>query len=152
MATNYVDKDALYTEICEWQDACAAAIAEGAEPPRMTNSIGKAILDTANGLGTRWNFNKYSFIDEMVLDGILAATKAIPKFNREHPAKNPFGFINFIVWRAFTTRIKLERDEHEGKMSLMLDETIEAYNTQDVDGDMNVSKSGLIETYSFNGG
>lgn len=151
MTTNYVDKEALYNEIVSWQDACKAAEEAGRPAPEMTRAIGQAILDTAQGLGTRWNFNKYSFVEEMVGDGIVAATRAVPKFDRDHPKKNPFGFLNFIIWRAFVTRIKMEREEHDGKMSLMLDETIAAYNTQDVDGDMDVSKAGLIETYSFNG-
>lgn len=149
-AAYYVDKKQLMKDICDWQDACAAAREEGRPEPQMYESIGKAIISIATNMGTRWNFSGYSWVDEMVSDGILAATRAVPKFDRSHPKENPFGFITFVVWRAFLTRIRMEKDEHEGRMSMLLDETIDAYNTQDVDGDFNLSKADLIGTYSLN--
>ncbi|ASS33940.1 late sigma transcription factor [Acidovorax phage ACP17] len=151
-SSHYVDKAQLMVDICDWQDACQAAREAGQEEPRMYESIGRAILAISTNMGTRWNFSGYSWVDEMVLDGIVAATRAVPKFDRAHPKKNPFGFLSFIIWRAFLARIKSEKEEQEGRMSMMLDETIAAYNTQDADSDIELSKSELIGTYSFNSG
>jgi len=147
--SNYIDKEGFYNEIIEWQDACKAAEAAGVEPPRMTDSIGRKIIEMAYGMGGRWNFNKYSWVDEMIGDGIEAATKAIPKFDRDHPKKNPFGFLNFVIWRAFVTRLKEENAEIAARMEMMLDETVEMFDQAEGD-DFQLSKSDMIDVYSRN--
>ena len=146
---NYVDKEALYDDIVNWQDAVASAQAAGVEPPIMPNSVGAAILEIANGMATRWNFRDYSWIDEMVGDGIEAATRAVAKFDRGHEKRNPFGFLTFVIWRAFVTRLKLEKKLHEDKMKMMLDETFEGYERGEFD-DNELSKTGMIGLYALN--
>lgn len=148
---NYIDKQELYDEIVRWQDAVAAACERGVEPPVMPDTIGRAIIEAAYGLGSRWNFKDYSWVEEMILDGIEDATKAVPKFDRNHPKKNPFGFINFVIWRAFVTRIKSEKMYHEFRRQMMLDETIDAYDRGEFDdGEFDLSKAGMIEQYTLN--
>lgn len=146
---NYVDKEALYDDIVNWQDAVALAGTTGAEPPVMPRSVGMAILEIANGMATRWNFRDYSWIDEMVGDGIEAATRAVVKFDRTHEKKNPFGFLTFVIWRAFVNRLKMEKKLHEDKMKMMLDETFDGYERGEFD-DHEISKSGMIDLYTFN--
>lgn len=146
---NYVDKEALYDDIVNWQDAVAAAEAAGTEPPVMPRSVGLAILEIANGMATRWNFRDYSWIDEMVGDGIEAATRAVVKFDRSHEKKNPFGFLTFVIWRAFVNRLKLEKKLHEDKMKMMLDENFDGYERGEFD-DNELSKNGMIGLYALN--
>ena len=146
---NYVEKEVLYEEIVRWQDARAVAIEAGEEPPVMADMIARAIMETAYGLGNRWNFKDYSWVDEMILDGIEAGMKAVAKFDRNHPKKNPFGFISFVIWRAFVIRIRSEKDFQAFKMELLLDETIDAHANGEGD-DSDVSKAGLIEQYTLN--
>lgn len=147
---NYIDKQALYDEIVKWQDETAAAVEVGQEAPPMPESVGRAIIDMSYGLSTRYNFREYSWVDEMIGDGIEAAIKAVPKFDRNHPKKNPFGFLNFIIWRAFVNRITVENNFIEFKTELMLDETVEAYNRGELDSDAQISKASMIETYTLN--
>ena len=146
---NYVDKEALYDDIVNWQDAVALAGTTGAEPPVMPRSVWMAILEIANGMATRWNFRDYSWIDEMVGDGIEAATRAVVKFDRTHEKKNPFGFLTFVIWRAFVNRLKLEKKLHEDKMKMMLDETFDGYERGEFD-DNELSKTGMIGLYALN--
>lgn len=145
MSKNYVDKESLYENIVAWQDSVAKAEQDGVEAPRMPDSIGRVILDIAYSMGTRWNFRAYSYVDEMILDGILAATKAVPLFDRENEKKNPFGFLTFVIWRAFVTRIKKEKTEHSNRLELMLDENYEAFEGTD-----DISKSGMIGHFELN--
>lgn len=147
---NYVDKETLYDEIVKWQDARLAAAAREEELPVMPDMIAQAIMETAYGMGNRWNFKDYSWVDEMILDGIEAALKAVAKFDRDHPKKNPFGFISFVIWRAFVIRIRSEKEFQAFKMEMALDETIAAYEKADGDDDHDVSKAGMIEQYSLN--
>ena len=146
---NYVDKKALYDEIVNWQDAVAAAEAAGTEPPVMPRSVGLAILEIANGMATRWNFRDYSWIDEMVGDGIEAAIRAVAKFDRTHEKKNPFGFLTFVIWRAFVNRLKLEKKLHGDNMKMMLDENFDCYERGEFD-DHTLDKSGMISLYALN--
>lgn len=146
---NYVDKEELYNDLCVWQDLCAEATAAGQEPPRIPEKIGSVILDISNNLGNRHNFRNYTFIDEMISDGCLAAVRAAHMFDRTHEKKNPFGFFTFVIWRAFVTRIKKEKQEHASKMEMLLDETIDAYDVMPGD-EVNLSRAGMIETYTLN--
>lgn len=147
---NYVDKQALFDNIVNWQDEVSEAKLAGIDPPIMPDSIGSAIMNIAYGLGSRYNFSGYSWRDEMVLDGILAATRAIPLFDRNNEKKNPFGFLTFVVWRAMVGRLKKENAEHAAKMSMLMDETILGYDTIDGEEDHGVSKANMIGVYSLN--
>ena len=88
-------------------------------------------------------------VDEMVGDGIEAATRAVVKFDRSHEKKNPFGFLTFVIWRAFVNRLKLEKKLHEDKMKMMLDENFDGYERGEFD-DHELSKSGMIGLYALN--
>ena len=148
MTRYYIDKEQLFTDIVDWQDRVVAAKAIEAATPVMPDSVGRAILDIATHMSTRWNFRDYSWIDEMVGDGIEAATRAIPKFDRENEKKNPFGFLTFIIWRAFVNRLKLEKKLHENKMAMMLDETIDSYDSGDSGNE--IGRADMIGMYSLN--
>lgn len=150
MATdrNYVDKQKLMDDICEWQDSVKKAKEDGIEPPIMPDSIGKVIMDIANNLGTRWNFRGYSYVDEMILSGILAGVRAVPLFKREHEKKNPFGFLSFVIWQEFVNVLKKEKKEHSAKMAMFLDENYEGYELGDQDSDMQINKSNMIDAFT----
>lgn len=148
--SNYADKEKLHDEIVIWQDACAEADAAGVERPVMPDYIAATIMAAAQGMGTRWNFKNYSWVEDMVLDAIEAALKAVPKYDRNNPKKNPFGFINATMWWTFLSRIKAEKQFLDFKHELMLDETHDAFDVGEHDDDIGVSKASMIEQYTMN--
>ena len=111
----------------------------------MPDVIGHAILKIADGLSRRYNFRNYTYIDEMREDGIYMAIRAVKNFD---PSKsnNAFGYFNFVIWRAFTTRIKSEKKEYDIKMSLLKDPMYLGYESSVGEVDQ-VDKDRLISVY-----
>lgn len=156
MAENYVDKQKLYESLCDWKNRCDAAEAEGTPKPKLPDYVGQSIMLCAEGMSQRPNFRNYTYRDEMVGDGIVAAVKAMNKFDPYRKGKNgdvnPFGFINLCVWRAFLNRITSEKNIQKAKVDSMLDPGTDHYSTLDGDDDYHEigDKSDLIDFYYGN--
>lgn len=133
----YVDKKALYNDLCEWKIRKDAAIAEGKKPPALPNSVGEAIIKVAEGQASRPNFRNYTYIEEMKGEGIIAAVRAMNTFDPHRLGRkgevNPFGYISLCVWRAFLGHIAYEKKLQKAKIDMMADPVNEFYSTLDGD-------------------
>ena len=116
--SNYIDKEVLHKELCEHLERVKDAQSKGLPLPIPSNIIGKAIIDIATGLSHKHNFRNYSWKDEMIDDGIVAATSAINKYDPTR-SQNPFGFFTQCIYWAFQGRIKRENDENKQKREYM---------------------------------
>lgn len=150
MTTNYVDKQKLYEVLCEWHTRKSQALEIGQKAPKLPDYVGKCIIMIAEGLAKRGNFRNYTWIEEMVGDGIVNAVNAMNKFDPTRKNKkgevNPFGFINLVVWRAFTSMIGDEKKKLKAKYDMMLDPEYNAY-TGDDNSDHEIDNSGLNEFF-----
>jgi hypothetical protein len=63
----------------------------------------------AQGLATVRNFRDYSYIDEMMLDGIENCLKYID--NYDVTRMNPFAYFTQIMYYAFVRRIQTEKKQ-----------------------------------------
>lgn len=146
-AKNYIDKETLYNEICKWQDALRDAKQRSLPEPQMPRCIGEAIIRIAERLATRWNFRNYTWIEDLKGAGVLAAVRAVKLFDRNHAKRNPFGFLTFVIWRAFVTTIKIEKKEHAFKMDMLTDASIDAF-IEDGYNNPKMSRNEMIYRYS----
>lgn len=155
MTDNYVDKQKLYESLCEWKIKCDEAEAQGLPNPKLPDYVGKSIMLCSEGMAQRPNFRNYTYKDEMIGDGIVAAVKAMNKFDPFRKGKNgdvnPFGFINRCIWYAFLNRLKSEKSIQAAKIESMLDPGTEHYSTLDGDDFSELNdKSELIDFYYGN--
>ena len=112
---------------------------------KIPNEIGKYLILIAKNLGTRYNFNAYTFKDEMVSDGIL---RCIEAFNNFDPSRsNPFAYFTKVIFRTFIQRIKKEKAERKMRDRLLMTEEI--FNLQDGD-DCMITKDQVIGDFQFN--
>lgn len=136
---NYVDKAALYIELCDWKIRKDKAIAENRRAPPLPDSVGLAIMKVADGQASRPNFRNYTYIEEMKGEGIVAAVRAMNSFDPKRLGKNgevnPFGFISLCVWRAFLGYIAFEKKLQKAKIDSMTDPGNEFFSVLDGDGD-----------------
>ena len=86
--------------------------------PKVSEYIGECIVKIAQNLSYSGNFSGYTYIDEMVSDGIENCIKYINNFDPEK-SKNPFAYLTQIVWYAFVRRINKEKKETEKKRNLV---------------------------------
>lgn len=110
---NYVDNIRLYQEMILYKQAWVTT--EG--KVGVNNYIGKSIQDIAEHLATLPKFNGYSYISEMISDGIENVLRYIHNFDTEK-YDNPLAYITQIVYYAFLRRIASEKKEQYIKYKL----------------------------------
>lgn len=99
----YVDNKDLFDEFVRWHEK--RLINPDAQ---MSDFIAKAIMNTANGLIRRFNFNQYTWKEEMVGDAILNCVKYVKNFDHLK-YNNPHAYISRICEQTFIQRIKKEK-------------------------------------------
>jgi hypothetical protein len=118
---NYVDNEKLSEEMIKWRRAIDAAAAQGLERPPMPDYVGSSVMLIDENLATKPNYRDYSWISEMISDGIEACCLYLHNFNPEAKTRkgkpNAFGYISLIIERAFYHRIETEKrqDYYKGK-------------------------------------
>jgi DNA-directed RNA polymerase specialized sigma subunit len=128
MTTHYVDNAQFLTLLNNYIQDRERRKAEGRPPPTIPNDIGEIFIRIANRLSNRFNFNGYSFKDEMISDGILNAVEAIDSFDPEK-SKNPFAYFTQIIYWAFVRRIDKEKKERSIREKMMFDTDTETFCT-----------------------
>lgn len=131
--TQYADKAEMRKALAEWTLARDAADAAGRPHPPVPHIVGAAILAICNRMGSRSNFNGYTYLDEMIGDAILDCTRAVRNYKADHVKQNPFGYFSNIAWRAMLRRIELESNQTKMKRDLFLDENYLGYSIMDGD-------------------
>jgi hypothetical protein len=103
---NYINNKSLHGVLVKFY----YEMKEGKDPP-ISNYVGECISLICEKIGSRSNFNGYTYIDEMIDDGKLHCIAAVPKYNPEK-SKNAFGYFSRICWRAFLQRIQEEKKQN----------------------------------------
>jgi len=105
---NYIDNKQFQRMLIEYKQSVADAEKEGKEIPIITDEIGRAIQQISRGISTKKNFSDYPFKEEMILDGIENAIRAVDTFD---PVKydNPFAYFTMVIINAFIRRIQNEK-------------------------------------------
>lgn len=125
---NYIDNSMFLASMERYIESRNAALAAKLPPPQVPDDIGKAFVQIATKLATRYNFNGYSFRDDMVGAGILNALEAIDNFDPAK-SKNPFSYFTQVIFWAFLRVIKKEKTERETRDAVMFDD-VDAFSTQ----------------------
>lgn len=134
--TNYVDNKQFLAYMIERREKVQAALAEGKDKPRISDEIGKIILDISTNLSYRRNFINYNFREEMVGDGIENCIVYLDNFDPEK-SKNPFAYFTQICFYAFVRRITKETKQWDVKKKIIESKNIdwEAYSRNEFDVD-----------------
>lgn len=107
---HYVDNKAFYAALVERRKEVSHAEDQDKSPPPVSNFIGECILQIANNLAKKHQFNNYKYKDEMISDAILSCMKGVDKFDPEK-SKNPFAYFTQTCYYAFISRISNEKKQ-----------------------------------------
>lgn len=94
-----VDNKKLYQEISERKDST-----------QVTDYMAECFMNIGIGLSHKKNFQRYTYRDEMILDGIEDCVRYCHNFNPEK-SKNPFSYFTQIIYHAFLRRIEKEKKQ-----------------------------------------
>jgi hypothetical protein len=101
----YVDKREFYDEIVVYKKKKK----KNPNTP-IPNCLAEKILKICTGVMLRYNFNKYSYREEMVGDAVVFCTKYFDNFNEEK-YDNPYGYFWAIAYHAGLRRIGQEKKQ-----------------------------------------
>lgn len=145
---NYVDNKWLHNALIEYVDAYRSAKANKEKLPKISESIGKAIIDTVTGISHSHLYHGYPHREDMVGDAIIVVTKYLHNYDYA-TRDNPHAYITYIAERRFWRIIKKEKKFLATKQKLMQSIDLSAYDTQEFDKDEDF-KHVLKEIYAAN--
>jgi hypothetical protein len=111
--------------------------------PIVPDYIAQCFLRIAEGLSHKSNFIRYTYREEMVMDGVENCLKAIENYNIETATRtgkpNAFAYFTQITWYAFLRRIAKEKKQQDIKLkylskadiSLLMDNDLDAGGMSD---------------------
>lgn len=133
----YIDNREFTKEVVAYVNSYRHAIQNELPVPKISESIGKAILMTAHGLASRPNFSGYSYKDLMIDEAIEDCLKALRNFD-ETKTNNAFAYITQCCWYAFLEVIKKEKKQSYIKAKMFYERANDLYDVQETDEDFNL--------------
>tara|TARA_B110000977_G_scaffold67767_2_gene92006 strand:- start:1448 stop:2014 length:567 start_codon:yes stop_codon:yes gene_type:complete len=117
---HYVNNRDFSNAVTEYVTIVNEAVEQEKDIPKVTDYIALSFLRIANGLSHKGNFVRYTYREEMVMDGVEHCLKAIKNYNIEAATRtgkpNAFGYFTQICWYAFLQRIAKEKKQQDIKM------------------------------------
>lgn len=108
---HYIDNAKFFEAMKAYKielDAARDSMKAEQDFPRVSEYIGQCFIDIATNMAYRPNFNNYTFLDEMISDGIENCLIYADNFDSTK-SSNAFAYFSQIVWYAFVRRILKEK-------------------------------------------
>ncbi len=105
---HYIDNLKFLQELKKHGVAIRRAKRLKTDPPLLSEYIGECFIKIATNMSYRPNFNNYTFLDEMISDGIENCLIYVNNFDPKK-STNAFAYFSQIVWYAFIRRIQKEK-------------------------------------------
>ena len=104
--------------------------------PKVPDYVAQCFLRIAEGLSHKSNFIRYTYREEMVMDGVENCLKAISNYNIEAATRtgkpNAFAYFTQIIWFAFLRRIAKEKKQQDIKIKYLTNSGIEEFLTNEL--------------------
>jgi hypothetical protein len=148
---HYVNNKEFSQAVVEYVSGVKLAKKNGKEVDRIPEYIGRCFLKIAEGLSHKPNFIRYTYREEMVMDGVENCIKAIMNYNVEAATRtgtpNAFAYFTQICYYAFIRRIMKEKKQQDIKMRYIEYAGIEDFMTESQDSGDHVfgQESGFID-------
>ena len=128
---HYVNNKEFTQAVVEYAASCTKAKEEGKPTPMVTDYLADCILRMNEGLSHKSNFVRYTYREEMVMDGVENCLKALANFDGSAATRggnpNAFGYFTQISWYAFLRRIAKEKKQQDVKMKFIAESGIDEY-------------------------
>lgn len=135
MPKPYIDNK-LFSKACDEYATQYRTAKQAGEPlPPLTDYIGKCLLLMVDRIGKKANFSRYSFIEEMQADGLMACVKYLHNFKAEKcVVGGAFSYATQIISQAMIRRINIEQTfSYKRSLLATTTKTIDSYHRQDHD-------------------
>lgn len=149
-SVHYVKNADFSTAVVEYVTKVNEAKATGKPVPVVPRYIAECFLRISEGLSHKSNFIRYTYREEMVMDGVENCLKAIMNYDLNTATRtgkpNAFAYFTQIVWYAFLRRIAKEKKQQDIKLSYLakagIDGLIEGFDAADMN---NIGVTNFVE-------
>lgn len=112
---HYVNNKDFFKALVDYQDVCKEHKLQGKPSlPQIPNYVGICIDMICKKLSMKFNFIRYTYIEEMISDGIENCCAAVDNYDPKR-SNNPFSYFTTIAWHAFIRRIDKETTQNYTK-------------------------------------
>ena len=120
---HYVNNRDFSEAVMDYATAAQKARKENSQIPKVTDYIATCFIKIAEGLSHRPNFVRYTYREEMVMDGVENCLRAINNYNIETATRtgkpNAFSYFTQIWYFAFIRRIAKEKKQQDIKFKFI---------------------------------
>ena len=128
---HYVNNREFSYAVVDYVTASNEAKAKGEKNPIVPDYIAICFMKICEGLSHKPNFVRYTYRDEMVMDGVENCLKAIYNYNIDTATRtgkpNAFSYFTQIAYFAFIRRIVKEKKQTDIKFKFMEQANIEDF-------------------------
>jgi len=130
---HYVNNRDFSYAVVGYVRECADATNNDVKHPVVTDYIATCFMKICEGLSHKPNFVRYTYRDEMVMDGVENCLKAIHNYNIDAATRtgkpNAFSYFTQIAYFAFIRRITKEKKQADIKYRFMEQADVESFMT-----------------------
>tara|TARA_Y100000296_G_scaffold11827_1_gene13676 strand:+ start:3301 stop:3891 length:591 start_codon:yes stop_codon:yes gene_type:complete len=130
---HYVNNRDFSYAIVDYIKLCRDEEANGNDRPKVTDYIATCFMKICEGLSHKSNFVRYTYRDEMVMDGVENCLRAIHNYNIDTITRtgkpNAFSYFTQIAYFAFIRRITKEKKQQDIKFHFLEQADIESFIT-----------------------
>ena len=128
---HYVNNREFSYSVVDYVKSTHDAAEAGTKKPQVTDYIATCFMKICEGLSHKPNFVRYTYRDEMVMDGVENCLKAIYNYNIEAATRtgkpNAFAYFTQIAYFAFIRRIVKEKKQADIKFKFMAQADVESF-------------------------
>ena len=140
---HYVNNKDFTAAVIQYTREVKKARLAGEPDPMVPNYIASCLLKMCEGLSHKSNFIRYTYREEMVMDGVENCLKALANYDGDAKTRsgnpNAFGYFTQISWFAFLRRITKEKKQHDLKLRFIAESGLDEFMV-DPDEDPEVAK------------
>ena len=140
---HYVNNKDFTQAVVDYATLAQAAKKSGEPVPMVPNYLAESLLKINEGLSHKSNFVRYTYREEMVMDGVENCLRALANFDATVATRkgnpNAFGYFTQISWFAFLRRITKEKKQQDVKMKYIAESGLDEFMI-DPDEDPEVAK------------
>ena len=141
---HYVNNKQFTQAVVDYANETKAAREAGDSDPMVPNYIAECLLKMNEGLSHKSNFVRYTYREEMVMDGVENCLKALANFDATAATRggnpNAFGYFTQISWFAFLRRIAKEKKQNDVRLKFIAESGMDEFMI-DPDEDPEVAKA-----------
>lgn len=133
---HYVNNADFSQAVVEYVTKVNEARDNNKEIPIVPDYVAQCFLRISEGLSHKSNFIRYTYREEMVMDGVENCLKAISNYNIEAATRtgkpNAFAYFTQIIWFAFLRRIAKEKKQQEVKFKYLTESGLDEFLTNEL--------------------